>query len=118
MNKPKIYFAEVHAGGSSHKTALGWIPDNYQLFSNFISTKLNHQSDSGNTYRLSQRSQWMPEGTFVLWENDYGSQYTFTEFYVDMGVLGYEIINLPLCLSGGNGGHQGLIKYVKENYIE
>lgn len=117
MSKPKIYFAEVPPGGSSSKTALGWVPDDYTLFSNFISTKLNHRLDNGNTYRFSS-GQWMPEGTFVLWENYYGSHYTFEEFYVDMGVLGYEIINLPLCLSGGNGGHQGLIKYVKENYIE
>lgn len=116
MDSPKIYFAEVKTGGRE-RTALGYIPCNYTLFANFMPTKLNHKDDSGNTFRLA-RGNYLPDDTFVLWENSYGSPYTFNEFYNDMNILGFEVVHLPLCLSGGNGGIQGLVKYVEENYIE
>lgn len=117
-NCPKIYFAEINPSGSSERTALGYIPKNYELFKNFMPTKLNHADDKGNTYRLDDCYN-MVVNTFVLWQSPHGSHYTFQEFYTDMEIIGYEVIYLPpLSIGGGIGGLEKLVKYVEENYIE
>lgn len=115
MDSPRIYFAEVHTGGTSERTALGYIPENYDLFYNFMTTKLNHHADNGNTYRLHGGYLVMPTNAFILWQNNHGSNYTFEEFYNDMEILGYQLIHLPLVLSTSV---KEMVKYVEENYIE
>jgi hypothetical protein len=108
---PKIYFAEVHTGGSSERTALGYIPKGYEMFCNFMPVKLNHKSDDGNTFRLKcpEDGKVLPANTFVLWQNEHGSRYTFEEFFEDMQMLGYEVILLP---KGINNSLSGVVAYV------
>lgn len=114
---PEIYFAEMCTGGISTRVAQGYIPRGYEMFCNFMLTKLNHKDDDGNTFRLKRPEDGtvIPENTFVLWQNGRGSHYTFEEFFEDMQMLGYEVVLLP---KGTNTSLHGVVAYVEENYNE
>lgn len=69
----KIYISRGTAQNPEYKVLLCIVSEGYSSVKNFLTSKLTHPDDDGNTY---------------------ASHYTFEEFYRDIDLLGFEVVKV------------------------